>query len=117
MNGLYILILNLSLVTSFSSVELWGRLSNIATRSIISPVTVYQCNEALQLEFTISDLEQLDIKIENTMTSEVMYKYSLNPQQETTLYIPISEWESGSYTIYFVNPINDLYMYGEFYKE
>ncbi|MCD8081342.1 MAG: DUF3244 domain-containing protein, partial [Bacteroides sp.] len=77
----------------------------------------YHSQDALQIYFTISDLEQLDIHIENPLTSGVIYTYSLNPQQETTLYIPISDWESGSYTIYFVNPINDLYMYGEFYKE
>ncbi len=106
-----------SLIVFYDYIDLDGELAIGRPRSIISPVTAYHSQDALQIDFAIYDLEQLDIHIENTMTSEVMYTYSLNPQQETTLYIPISDWESGSYTIYFVNPINDLYMYGEFYKE
>ncbi len=119
MNGLAIILVNLLLFSHSSSkiIDIIEDALVLRPRSLNSPIFVLQTEDCLQICFDLYNIDVLDIKIENTMTSKVMYTYSLNPQQETTLYIPISDWESGSYTIYFVNPINDLYMYGEFYKE
>ncbi|GEM_PF-5946421 len=120
MNGLWILLFNLSFFSHFSQdvkVLVEGNLGTARPRSISEPVAVHQSQDALQITFDNAGVETLEVRVENNTTSEVVYTYTLNPYQESSLYIPISHWDQGEYTIYFVNPINNLYMYGNFYKE
>ncbi len=68
----------------------------------------------ISVYFNLS-IDQVNIQIENSETSEIVYYNEVDPRIQKQ--VVISDLPSGNYIIYFINPDNGCYMYGTFHKE
>lgn len=106
---------NASLVCDGDETEeilLAGSLYSKSTRSlIISPIEATISSTSLSVLF-LNNLGVINVIIYSESGSTV-YNQNIDTSSQSTITIDVSDWDSGSYQIYFANTAG-RYMYGTF---
>ena len=92
-------------------IDLLGDLHGVIIKSLIKPIQVFIIDQLIEVDFNVS-LGEISVSIYDE-TENVVYQKSVNTYSGMQIFIEISSFDEGVYTIEFVNSKNE-YLAGEF---
>lgn len=96
-------------------IKLKGSFKKISTKSLtLSPIEATISTSILDVIF-LQDLGDMDVVVYSE-SGNIVYSERIDTQTQQYLSIDVSEWNSGTYQVRFINP-EGLYMYGMFEVE
>ena len=83
-------------------IDLNGDLPPDRLRSLIKPVQAFIIDQSVEVDFNASSLGTIDLSIYDE-SGNVVYQQTVNATAGQQLFIDISSFDAGGYTIAFVN--------------
>jgi hypothetical protein len=103
-----------NLVIDNDEIDLHGDLSDEKIRSLTNPIRAYLSDLYIEVNFQ-TNLGAISVSIYDEAENVVYQQLVTATSNGQQLFIPVSNFESGAYTIRFVNLINK-YLSGSFEK-